>query len=57
MIHTFVVRIGNTHRSYTGKVCMRSRSTISLLLTTPYDMAGRIVRIPVADVVTECHAA
>lgn len=57
MTSTFVVRTASGERVYTGHVSSRSPSTITLLLTTPYDVAGRVVRILVEDVISEQRAA
>lgn len=57
MTHTFVVRTEHGNRVYTGHVSSRSPSTITLLLTSPYDAAGRVVRISVQDVISEQLAA
>lgn len=57
MTHTFVVNTEHGQRIYTGHVSSRSPSTITLLLTTPYAVAGRVVTISVADVVSEHQAA
>lgn len=55
--HTFTVSTDHGERSYTGHVSSRSPSTITMLLTSPYDAAGRVVKIPVEDVVAEHLAA
>ena len=57
MIHTFVVATDQGERVYTGHVSSRSPSTITLLLTAPYDAAGRVVRIASRDVISEQIAA
>ncbi|MDX1447487.1 MAG: hypothetical protein R3246_00355 [Acidimicrobiia bacterium] len=57
MTYTFVVRSDHGQRTYTGRVSSRSPSTITLLLTTPYDVAGRVVKIAVEDVISEQRAA
>jgi len=57
MISTFVVNTDHGVHTYTGHVSSRSPSTITMLLTTPYDLAGRIVRFPVEDVISERRAA
>lgn len=57
MTHTFVVRTDHGTRTYTGHVSSRRSSTITLLLTAPYDAAGRVVEIDVADVISEHRAA
>lgn len=57
MTHTFVVNTELGQRVYTGRVSSRSPSTITMLLTTPYDLAGRVVRIAVQDVISEHLAA
>lgn len=57
MTYTFVVQTEHGNRAYTGHVSSRSPSTITLLLTSPYDAAGRVVKIPVQDVLSEQLAA
>jgi hypothetical protein len=57
MTQTFVVHTEEGDRVYTGHVSSRSPATIVVLLTAPYAVAGRVVRIPVADVITEHIAA
>lgn len=57
MTYTFVVNTELGQRVYTGRVSSRSPSTITMLLTTPYDLAGRVVRISVQDVISEHLAA
>ncbi len=57
MTQTLVVRTEDGERVYTGHVSSRSPATIVLLLTAPYDLAGRIVQVPVADVISEHLAA
>lgn len=57
MTHTFVVRTEHGTRTYTGHVSSRRSSTITLLLTAPYEAAGRVVEIDAADVVSESLAA
>lgn len=57
MIHTFVVATDQGERVYTGHVSSRSPSTITLLLTAPYDAAGRVVRLATSDVISERIAA
>ena len=57
MIHTFVVATDHGDRVYTGHVSSRSPSTITLLLTSPYDAAGRVVKVAISDVISEQIAA
>lgn len=57
MTYTFVVQTEDGQRVYTGHVSSRSPSTITVLLTTPYDVAGRVVKISVSDVISEQRAA
>lgn len=57
MTYTFVVQTEDGQRAYTGRVSSRSPSTITLLLTTPYEVAGRVVKISVSDVISEQRAA
>jgi len=57
MTHTFAVTTEHGPRFYTGHVASRSPSTIKILLTSPYEAAGRVVEIAVEDVVSEHRAA
>lgn len=57
MIHTFHVASDQGERVYTGHVSSRSPSTITLLLTAPYDAAGRVVKVAISDVISEKIAA
>jgi len=57
MIHIFSVTTEHGQRIYTGHVSSRSPSTITMLLTTPYDQAGRVVTIPTDHVISEHRAA
>jgi hypothetical protein len=57
MIHTFVVLTDQGERVYTGHVSSRSPSTITMLLTAPYDAAGRVVTVSIRDVISEQIAA
>lgn len=57
MFHTVIVTTEHGQRIYTGHVSSRSPSTITMLLTTPYDQAGRVVTIRTNDVISEHQAA
>ena len=57
MIHTLIVTTDHGERVYTGHVSSRSPSTITLLLTAPYDAAGRVVKVATCDVISEQVAA
>jgi hypothetical protein len=57
MTYTFLVNTQHGQRAYTGHVSSRSPSTITLLLTSPYAVAGRVVTIAVGDVISEHLAA
>lgn len=53
MKKTFVVRTHEGERTYTGRVSSRSPHTVVLMLTEPFAAAGRMVRIPTADILSE----
>lgn len=53
MIVTFITRDQNGLHSYTGHVVCRGPTTIVLLLTEPFSLAGRSVQFPMTDVVSE----
>lgn len=53
MIVTVTVETEVGHRAYTGHVVCRGPSTMEMLLTDPYSMAGRTVQFPLTSVVSE----
>ena len=53
MIVTFITRDPEGFHTYTGHVVCRGPSTIVLLLTEPFGVAGRSVQFPIDDVVEE----
>jgi len=53
MIVTFITEDGDGFHTYTGHVVSRGPSTIVVLLTEPFGMAGRSVQFPMTNVVSE----
>jgi hypothetical protein len=53
MVVTFITRDPDGFHTYTGHVISRGPSTIVMLLTEPFSLAGRSVQFPIADVVAE----
>jgi len=53
MIVTFVTQDQDGFHTYTGHVVCRGPSTIVLMLTEPFPMAGRSVQFPIDQVVDE----
>ncbi len=53
MVVTFITQNLDGFRTYTGHVICRGPTTIVLLLTEPFNLAGRSVQFPIADVVEE----
>lgn len=53
MVVTFITRDTEGFHTYTGHVVCRGPSTIVLLLTEPFGVAGRSVQFPIEDVVEE----
>lgn len=53
MIVTFITEDGDGSHTYTGHVVSRGPSTIVVLLTEPFRLAGRSVQFPIDDVVSE----
>lgn len=53
MIVTFITQDPDGFHTYTGHVVSRGPSTIVVLLTEPFSLAGRSVQFPIADVVEE----
>ncbi len=53
MVVTFITQDREGLHTYTGHVICRGPSTIVLLLTEPFSIAGRSVQFPIEDVVEE----
>lgn len=53
MVVTFITRDRDGFHTYTGHVVSRGPTTIVLLLTEPFRMAGRSVQFHIDDVVEE----
>lgn len=53
MIVTFITQDRDGLHTYTGHVVSRGPSTIVLLLTEPFALAGRSVQFPIDHVVSE----
>ena len=53
MVVTFITRSAEGFRTYTGHVVSRGPTTIVMLLTEPFNMAGRSVQFHIDDVVEE----
>jgi len=53
MIVTFITEDRDGLHTYTGHVVSRGPSTIVVLLTEPFSLAGRSVQFPIGDVVSE----
>lgn len=53
MVVTFITEDGDGLHTYTGHVVCRGPTTIVLLLTEPFSMAGRSVQFPIEAVVEE----
>lgn len=53
MVLTFITRDVEGFHTYTGHVICRGPTTIVLLLTEPFNVAGRSVQFPITDVVEE----
>lgn len=53
MVVTFITRSQDGFHTYTGHVVSRGPSTIVVLLTEPFSLAGRSVQFPISDVVEE----
>jgi hypothetical protein len=53
MVVTFITQDPDGFHTYTGHVVSRGPSTIVVLLTEPFSLAGRSVQFPMADVVEE----
>lgn len=53
MVVTFITKDEDGIRTYTGHVVSRGPSTIVVLLTEPFNMAGRSVQFPIDSVLEE----
>lgn len=53
MVVTFITKDREGFHTYTGHIVSRGPSTIVVLLTDPFNIAGRSVQFPIADVVEE----
>ena len=53
MVVTFITRDQDGFHTYTGHVVSRGPTTIVVMLTEPFSMAGRSVQFPIATVVEE----
>lgn len=53
MIVTFITQDQEGFHTYTGHVVSRGPSTIVVLLTEPFGLAGRSVQFPMNSVVSE----
>lgn len=53
MVVTFITRDGEGFHTYTGHVVCRGPSTIVVMLTEPFPLAGRSVQFPIEHVVEE----
>lgn len=53
MVVTFITQDGDGFHTYTGHVVSRGPSTIVVLLTEPFRLAGHSVQFPISEVVEE----
>lgn len=53
MVVTFITEDQDGFHTYTGHVVSRGPSTIVVMLTEPFSMAGRSVQFPMKTVVEE----
>lgn len=53
MVVTFITQDPDGFHTYTGHVVSRGPSTIVVLLTEPFSLAGRSVQFPIDQVVDE----
>lgn len=53
MIVTFITQDPDGFHTYTGHVVCRGPSTIVVMLTEPFSLAGRSVQFPITAVVEE----
>jgi hypothetical protein len=53
MIVTVTIQTEGGSRSYTGHIVSRGPSTMEMLLTEPFPMAGRCVQFPSSQIMSE----
>ena len=53
MVVTFITEDQDGFHTYTGHVVSRGPTTIVVMLTEPFSMAGRSVQFPISTVVDE----
>jgi len=53
MVVTFITQDHEGFHTYTGHVVSRGPSTIVVMLTEPFSMAGRSVQFPMSAIVEE----
>lgn len=53
MIVTVTVETDSGTRSYTGHIVCRGPSTMEMLLTDPFPLAGRCVQFPLSQITAE----
>ena len=53
MVLTFITEEQDGFHTYTGHVVSRGPSTIVVMLTEPFSMAGRSVQFPMSAIVEE----
>jgi hypothetical protein len=53
MIVTFITEDQEGFHTYTGHIVSRGPTTIVVLLTEPFSIAGRSVQFPITEVVSE----
>jgi hypothetical protein len=53
MVVTFITQDQDGFHTYTGHVVSRGPTTIVVMLTEPFSMAGRSVQFPIMTVVEE----
>jgi hypothetical protein len=53
MVVTFITQDQKGFHTYTGHVVSRGPTMIVLLLTEPFNLAGRSIQFPIAEVVEE----
>ena len=53
MMVTVAIATATGPRAYTGHIVCRGPSTMEMLLTDPFPMAGRTVQFPLTSVVSE----
>lgn len=53
MVVTFITENRDGFHTYTGHIVSRGPSTIVVMLTEPFSLAGRSVQFPITEVVSE----